>query len=403
MRIVLFAVTLLLCIAGGGMAQDAKPHTAVYYFEKGEACMEKKEYIKAHAHFNECLRLDPRYAEAYRLRGIVREHLGETAKALTDYNVYVSLKPTDTEALFSRAVLRFESKQYLPARQDFLLLLKLPPGETNTVYFSQEKYASGTTKAFTAQSGGKDHIYNYLGLIETNLERFRIAVAWLDSAIKVSPNTASYWINRAKAKEHLLDHAGAASDFEQALRLEPDNSLAMHNLAVMKASSGDRESSDKLLSEAIEKNKGMPYPLSERAFQRFQRNDLKGALEDYNEVIRLEPKDDESYVNRGLVKERMKDLEGALSDYSKAIVINDKNEKGWLGHGNMMSKSGRWKEAIEDYTVAIGIDPQYGLAFYNRAIAYQSLANLKDACPDLKKAEELSLKVDPKMKEKICR
>ncbi len=395
-------IVLILFVWVAAAAQDTKPHTAAYYYEKGEEAMAKKEYIKAHAHLNECLRLDPRFAEAYRLRGMVREHLGETAKALTDYNVYVSLKPTDTEALFSRAVLRFESKQYLPARQDFLLLLKMPSGETNTVYFSQEKYGGGTSKVFTSQTGGRDHIFNYLGLIETKLERFHIAVAWLDSAVKLSPNNANYYINRGKAKEHLLDQHGAIADFEQALKIEPDNSLAIHNLAIMKSTSGDTEASNRLLTEAIEKNKNMPYPLSERAFQRFQRNDLKGALEDYDEVIRLEPRDDETYVNRGLVKERMKDGDGAMEDYSKAITINDKNEKAWLGHGNMMSKAGRWKEAIEDYTQAIGLDAQYALAYYNRAIAYQSTGNLKAACPDLRKAEQLHLKVDEKVKEKVC-
>ena len=344
MRIFGLLLCLLIFTPRCGFSQETKKHSAAYYYEKGEESLAKKEYISAHAHLNECLRLDPRLADAYRLRGIVREHLGENAKALTDYNVYVSLKPTDTEALFSRAVLRFESKQYLLARQDFLLLLKLPPGETNTVYFSQEKYGTGDTRVFTAQNGAKDHIYNYLGLVETKLERFRVAVAWLDSAIKVAPNTASYWINRGKAKEQLLDKAGAAADFEQALALDPENSLALHNLAIVKASKGDSEASDKLLSEAIEKNKGMPYPLAERAFQRFQRNDLKGALQDYNELIRLEPKDDESYVNRGLVKERMNDLEGALDDFGKAILLNDKNEKGWLEHGNPRGGFGSGKQ-----------------------------------------------------------
>ncbi len=399
----IFALSLFLSSAYSARAQDTKKHTAASYFEKGEVSMGKKEYISAQAHFNECLRLDPYFAEAYRLRGMVREHLGEKAKALTDYNVYVSLKPTDAEGLFSRAVLRFESDQFLLARQDFLLLLKLPPGETNTVYFSKEKYEPGNSKVFTAQSAGKDYFYNYLGVIETKLKRYPQAIVWLDSAIKLLPNTANYWVNRGKAKQDLNDKTGAAADFEHALQLEPENGLALYNLATLKAAAGEVASSDLLLSEAIEKNKGLPYPLAERAFQRFQRNDLKGALADYDEVIRLEPKDEENYINRGLVKERMKDLQGALSDFSKAIALNDKNEKGWLGHGNMMSLSGRWKEATEDYSVAISIDAQYGLAYYNRAIAYQYSGKPKEACQDLKKAEQLSLKIEHTMKEKICR
>ncbi|HRI80285.1 MAG TPA: hypothetical protein PLR06_12195 [Cyclobacteriaceae bacterium] len=84
-----------LLVATAMTAQDKKKLTAEEYFLKGEVSLEKREYFSAQAHFNECLRIDPHYAEAYRLRGITREHLGERAKALTDYNIYVDLKPNN--------------------------------------------------------------------------------------------------------------------------------------------------------------------------------------------------------------------------------------------------------------------------------------------------------------------
>ena len=402
MRKIGLLLAFLITFASGSRGQESKKRGAAFYFEKGEQSLSKKEYIPAQAHFNECLRLDPRFAEAYRLRGIVREHLGEKAKALTDYNIYVDLKPTDSEALFSRAVLRFDAAQYLLARQDFLLLLTLPPGETNTVYFSQEKYSDSNGKVFTAQGTSKDYLYNYLGLIETKLSRYAIAISWLDSAIKLSPTNASYWINRGTAKLEKMDKTSASADFEEALKLDPENSLAMHNLATLK-SAGESEASEKLLTEAIEKNKNLPYPRAERAYLRLQKNDLKGALEDYNEVIRLEPKQEENYINRGLVKEKMKNFQGALNDFSKAIELDEKNDKAWLCHGNIMSKLNRWTEAIEDYSVAITLNSEYGLAYYNRSIAYQGAGKMKEACTDLRKSEKSGVKVSGKVKEKICR
>lgn len=384
-------------------AQENKKPTPAFYFEKGELALAKKEYFRAQAHYNECLRLDPYFAEAYRSRGIAREHLGEHAKALTDYNVYVDLRPQDAEALFSRAVLRFDAKQYLLARQDFLKLITLPTGETNTVYFSQEKYSDANGKVFTAQGTGKDYLYNYLGLIETKLSRYNVAIAWLDSAINLAPGNASYWINRGATKLEKKDKEGAAADFEQALKVDPGNSLALHNLGTLKAAAGESESSEKLLSESIEKNKGLPYPRAERAYQRFMKNDLTGALEDYDEVVRLEPKDEENFINRGLVKEKMNDLKGALDDFSKAIELNDVNGRAWLSRGNIMSKQSRWKEAVEDYTVAINIDPEYALAFYNRAIAHHNSGKTKEACADLKAAEQHGIKPNAKVKEKFCK
>ncbi len=377
---------------------------AVELFEKGEKALANKEYFKAQAHYNEAIRLDPRYAEAYRSRGIAREYLGESAKALTDFSIYCDLRPEDPEGLFNRAVLRFEAKQYLPARQDFLKLLTLPPSkETNTIYYSQEKHGNGQTSIQTAQSGKKDHLYNYLGQIETHLKRYPQAISWLDSAILLSPTTAAYYVNRGVARVERGDKAGAAADYEKALEIDPDNGLALHNLAALKSLAGDNETAEKLLSESIAKNEKLPYPRAERAYQRLQNNDLKGALEDYNEVVRLEPNEPENYINRGIVKEKMKDFAGALADFSHAIKLDDKNPKAWVCRGNVVSKLGNWKEAVEDYSAAIILGPNYAIAYYNRGIAYQNSGNPTLACADLKNALRMGIKEAEKIISKVCK
>lgn len=386
------------------VASVANRAKAIELYEKGEKALANKEYFKAQAHYTEALRLDPRYAEAYRSRAIARENLGEAAKALTDFNIYVDLKPEDSEGLFNRAVLRFDAKQYLPARQDFLKLLTMPPStETNTVYYSQEKFGSGSTSIQTAQSGRKDHIYNYLGQIETHLKRYAIAINWLDSAIALSPTSAPYYVNRGLARIERGDKAGAAEDYEKALALDPDNSLALHNLAAVKSLAGENENAEKLLSESIAKNEKLPYPRAERAYQRLQKGDLKGALEDYNEVVRLEPNEPDNYINRGLVKEKLNDLPGALADFSHALKLDDKDPKAWVCRGNVVSKLGNWKESLEDYSAAIILGPNYAIAYFNRGIAYQNTGNSILACGDLKNALRMGIKEAEKVMPKVCK
>ncbi|HRI80286.1 MAG TPA: tetratricopeptide repeat protein [Cyclobacteriaceae bacterium] len=285
---------------------------------------------------------------------------------------------------------------------DFLNLLTLPAVETNTVYYRQEKHNNGGTKIFTATNAGKDQIFNYLGLTEIKMNRIEKAIAWMDSAIRHAPDNPSYWINRGTMRFDHKDYKGAAADLQQAIKIEPDNSLALHNLATVKAALGETAASETLLTEAIEKNRDLPFPLAERAYQKLQKNDLKGALEDYDEVVKLEPSDEENYINRGLVKERMKDFSGAMKDFSKAIEINEKNERAWLSHGNIMSKTKKWDTAIEDYSMAVTLDPEYGLAFFNRAMAYQNVKNPIAACKDLRKSEDLGLRIESSLKSKIC-
>ncbi len=47
--------------------------------------------------------------------------------------------------------------------------------------------------------------------------------------------------------------------------------------------------------------------------------DLDGALDDYNEAIRLKPDYAMAYNNRGITRKAKDDLDGALDDYNEAI------------------------------------------------------------------------------------
>jgi len=393
---------LFILLTNHPVLQAQEKKTPEYYFEKGEGALSKEQYITAQAHFTECLRLNTRFAEAYRLRAVAREYLNEREKALNDYNIYLDLVPGDAEALFSRAMLRFESDQYLLAHKDFLTLLTLPKGDTKTIFFGQEKFNNSNLKIFTAHSSKNDYIYNYLGLTDIKLKRYDAALGWLDSAIKIEPANPTYRINHGLAKLEKKDSNGALIDFKEALRLDPESSLAIHNIAIIKSNSGEINASEQLLSEAIDKNKNMPYPYAARAYHRFLKNDLTGALADYDEVIKIEPST-ENYVSRGLVKEKQKDLKSAATDFAKAIELDDKNLKAWVSHGNIMSRLEKWQDAIDDYTVAISHNSRYALAYYNRAIANQSSGKLTSACSDLKMAEKLGIKLDVRVSDKICK
>jgi len=398
---ILLAACLVLS-QGYSQKPPEKGSQAVHFFEEGEQALNEQKYKMALAHFNECLRLDPYYLDAYYSRAIAKEHLGDAKSALTDYNIFLTSKPENAEALFSRAVIRYQQDQFDMARQDFLKLLKLPAGETTTVYFRQDRFGGGTDKIFTAQSNGKATIYNYIGLIDIKNKKYKAAIVSFDSALRHEPKEPNYFVNRGMAWAKLRDTTAAITDYQQALTLDANHSLASHNLAIIKRAKGEIQESESLLNEAIAKNPTQPYPYAERAYYRLTNKDLKGALEDYDKVLLLDKKDEESYLNRGLVKEKLKDEKGAFADYTEAISLKPDYEKAWLNRANLLVKLNRTAEAIEDYTVAITWYPEYALAYYNRAIAYHKLKKNKEACEDINKSIQLGAKVEQAMATKIC-
>jgi hypothetical protein len=52
--------------------------------------------------------------------------------------------------------------------------------------------------------------------------------------------------------------------------------------------------------------------------------------------------------------------------------------------------------------VAITYYPDYGLAYYNRSVAYHRLGKKVEACKDLTQAIAFGIKVEPGMLVKIC-
>ncbi len=377
--------------------------TARSYHVEAEEALGQRKQTEALELLNQCLQADPYFYDAYYTRGIVREQLKDFDGALTDYNIYLEINPEHTEALFSRAVLRYKQGLYQFAKDDFTKLLRLPPGETTTVFFQRDAFASSTSKIFTTQGSNKAYLFNYLGLCELKLRNYKQALTNLDSAVRLNPGDADQFLNRGMVKEKDDDIKGAMEDYQRALSINPEHSLARHNLGVLTAAHGLPEDSEKLLLESIDRNPNLPYPHAQLGYYRFNQGDFKGALEQYNQAVRIDSSDADYFLNRGLVKSKLKDYTGSLDDFSRAVLLRENFESAWFNRGNALTKLNRLQEANEDYTLAIFYNQTYGAAYYNRALNRNKLGQNEEACDDLKKASQLGIVVKKSALAKICK
>ncbi|MBS1507604.1 MAG: tetratricopeptide repeat protein [Bacteroidetes bacterium] len=392
----LFSVFVLLPAMALSQKKDA-----YYYFQKGEEAMDAQSDKTALAHLNECLRLNPYFMDAYYLRAQVRESLGDSKGALTDFNIYLEARPRDTDALFSRALLRYQYKQWAMAREDFLKLLVTPPSETKSIFFAVDK--EGGTPVMSTQSNISSSILNYLGLIDTKMKNYARAVTYLDSAVHLDPKNAEFWINRGWARQSMLDTPRALSDYQQALLLNAEGSLARHNIAVLSAKKGNLKEVERLLTEAIERSPDDAHYYTARAINYTAQGDMTKALADYASALHYDPSDADLWLRRGMLKCKLKDFNGALADYTQSIKLKDDNDKTWVQRGDLMMEMNRVKEAIEDYTIAITHTPEYGLAYFLRALAYEKSGDANAACQDLRKAKSLNIKTEDELFHRVCK
>jgi Flp pilus assembly protein TadD len=148
-------------------------------------------------------------------------------------------------------------------------------------------------------------------------------------------------INAARAYGIGGDLDGAIRDFTQAIRLNPQDSLA--------------------------------YGLRGKAYS--DKGDLDNAIKDLDESIRLNPKDALTRNNRGYILTKRGQVDMGLRDLNEAARLDPQFALAYANRGFAYSKRGDFQKALDDFNEAIRLNPKDGKA-------YNSLAWLLATCPD---------------------
>ncbi|HTH57850.1 MAG TPA: tetratricopeptide repeat protein [Cyclobacteriaceae bacterium] len=117
--------------------------------------------------------------------------------------------------------------------------------------------------------------------------------------------------------------------------------------------------------------------------------DWKRALANYDNAITLDPKSDDAYVGRGMLRYETSNTTGALMDLSRAIELNPKNATAYFDRGLIRQGERDYKGATLDYSETIKMNAKNPSAYHNRALVYHALGDLHAALSDYSKAIEL--------------
>lgn len=125
----------------------------------------------------------------------------------------------------------------------------------------------------------------------------------------------------------------------------------------------------------------------------FGKNDLAGALAEYDQAIRIDPKLAEAYLNRGKAKRAAGDLDGAIADYevmadiNPSMMINNHDvTQAYLNRGYIRSNRMDLDGALADFDKAIEFDPNDADAYFKRGRAFLIVGNAKFAIADFDKS-----------------
>lgn len=138
------------------------------------------------------------------------------------------------------------------------------------------------------------------------------------------------------------------------------------------------------------------------AMQKLRTGDLQGAVKDYSAAIAQDPKDADSYVNRGIAYNELGQNQQAIADYTKALEIKPDQVLAYYNRANAYHQLNQYKEAIADYSKIIELNPEYAYAFANRGATYFQMEKKQEAIADLEQAIKIfSSKNDSKNVERL--
>ncbi|MEG4272554.1 MULTISPECIES: tetratricopeptide repeat protein [unclassified Microcoleus] len=232
--------------------------------------------------------------------------------------------------------------------------------------------------------------FDELGINKVKERDFEGAIENFDRAIKLKPNYANAYNNRANVRHELADDAGAIEDYTNAILLNPNCAGFHRNRGIISCKLGDYRGARADHTRAIQLNPNNDQAYNSRGFARLQMGDVPGALKDFTQAIELNPDYALAWNNRGDVYFlELDDLQKALDDYTQSAWLNPHNEKTFYNMGVIHFRLGEKKKACEDYTQAIQLEGKFAEAYHNRGIVYGQLGNYEKAALDLHHAKNL--------------
>src|SRR5713101_3086141 len=101
----------------------------------------------------------------------------------------------------------------------------------------------------------------------------------------------------------------------------------------------------------------------DRGLAFLDKNQLDPAIEDFDEAIRLNPKDADAFNARGDAYRGRKDPFRAIADYDQAIELKPNDADAFNNRGNAHGNEKEYDLAIADYDQAVKLKPDFSYAF----------------------------------------
>ncbi|XP_051871501.1 uncharacterized protein ttc6 [Pristis pectinata] len=295
-------------------------------------CYHKLHYLEEAVNcFNQAVKLDPFFADAYNGRGNVYMDFGHPAgikQAQKDFVRALHLNPRCVKA-------------------------RLNLGYNLQVLGKFQKSWNHFTIATNIDPKFQD-AYEGRAVISLQMNNTFGALQDINAALKIC-KSAKLLTNRGVISQFMGDLPNAMSDYQRAIALNPSYSLAYFNAANLYLYNSQFQQAHDHYTKAIDLQPEDESALLNRAICRVMLRHVKEALEDFEEAINLSPYSAHIYFNRANLYATLKQYQEAERDYSQALQLKPGDALFYKLRADVRGHLGLIDHAITDYKIAIGI------------------------------------------------
>ena len=227
-------------------------------------------------------------------------------------------------------------------------------------------YSKAAQMIDEALAEGDESFYYYLkALIKREQKDYKAALAAIDKAIEMEPETSKYYTRRYYIRYKLDDIHGAASDLDMAALYPGDETY--------------RAKARKQLA-GVARRKGYDFTQNARFYE---------AIKMYDLGLHLVPDDSDMWYRRAQARANVDDLKGAMADVKKALKLDPGEYSAVKLADWILTKDKKWDDIIAMWDAYIKHKPHDGRAWADRGGAKFHKGDIKGSMADAKHAAEL--------------
>jgi tetratricopeptide (TPR) repeat protein len=361
---------------------EDNPEDAKAYYGRGMLHLYRREYSEANRDFDKVTQLDPKFADVYVERSILRTancQNGEYDKTLADANMAIELSPKSSRGYFARGYVYETSEQNQLAIADGEKAVTL--GETGSEY--EPAYLN---------------VFEFLSTAYMNMGRYDDADKTIELGLKKVSPRFTWLMYRQKALLYCFkqDFPKALETIELAIKRDNCGPSGWMTKAYCLASIGKIEDAQKVALSSQNKQTGPPEAYRGRGeFWRLCGMPEQAIL-DFGKAIWLEQsKNYYSYRLRANCYIEQGNLHDALSDLQDAVSMNPRSARCKAMLAMVESRLGKTARARKHIEEAFTMPTRPPILYVYKASVELDAGELDKAMSDLNEA----IKRDPYLKE----